>query len=175
MNNKQIEKLLLLRESGEITNHDQKRLVLALAGSKELLNMERDVKALQFLWKEAAADAPLPSDAVMERIRREVANTLHPQHPATFILRFPLPRHAAACAAAMLILAAGLLVTWRLTTAEQHSDFAAVDALDASILKTLDEIDASLHTALSCLSDNGNPPEVERDALALQLMILEDS
>jgi len=174
MRNIDMEKELLLRGSGELPRQRMKALESALVDSPELRTMEQEMKGLQTLWREVTAETSSPSGAVLERIHREAtARTRQFRAPAVIvpfrISRFTL---AYASAAAIVIMTAGLLIH---TALRPGAEDDGNNSLDARIAEVLDDIDVSLIAVLDNLADSGNPAEVERDALAMRLMLMEDS
>ncbi len=178
MKTTKLEHDLLLSESGELSARRRKRLDAAIAASPELQERVRTMKALRTLWKDVSATTPLPTDDRMRRIHREITSTRQRRRKGSTVLPFRLPfllplRVPAIAAAAALLLATGLYLA---IAPPRHAIPIAIanpsaTDLDSRIEDVLDDIDASLLTLLDSLAGN----EEESDALALELIFMEDS
>ncbi len=178
MKTTKLEHDLLLSESGELSARRRKRLDAAIAASPELQERVRILKAWRTLWKDVSATTPLPADDRMRRIHHAITSTRQEQHKGATVLPFLLPfrrplRVSAIAAAAALFLAIGLYLA--IAPPRHPIPIAIADAsvndLDARIEDVLDDIDASLLTLLDSLAGNAE----ESDALALELINMEDS
>ena len=178
MKTTRLEHDLLLSESGELSARRRKRLDAAIAASPGLQATLREMKALRALWKDVSATTPLPAEDHMRRIHREITSTRQERRKASTVLPFRLPlRMPAIAAAAALFLAIGLYLA--IAPPRHARPIAIADSsvtdLDSRIEDVLDDIDTSLLTLLDSLAENGNAPDEESDALALELIFMEDS
>lgn len=180
MNRNKTERLLLLRQSGEITGRQQRRLDAALAQHPEWLTEAPTVDALKALWSDAAAEnTRAPSMGVIHEIERFAVTECrrHTRRASSSMLLF---RHAylmpAYATAAVLILSA-IVFFVDLSPRVQQPVYQTVsmDATDAGFETALQQIDTSMLDLLDNFATAENPQEVKLDALVMQLMIMEDS
>ncbi len=179
-----IEKLLLLADSGEISGHQRRRLQAALSKHPEWRERERELHQLKTAWT-SFGEAGNPSDEVVQRIRQEAERlcATDPQKKSPDHCRTPprvsglipfWPYRPALAAAAGIILAATLLAM-TIVFSHRTGTSSGGDDLDQRIADTIGEIDRSLLTLLDSLTDTDIPPDMKHDVLAMKLMLMEDS
>jgi len=99
--NNDFEKMLLLRQTGELPKNDENRLDMALIQSPELASTEQDFKTVLSLYHASRPDIPLSSETIASLVRAAEASKRPPSRP----LAFPVPwlRVAIAACAAVAI------------------------------------------------------------------------
>jgi anti-sigma factor RsiW len=112
MNNREIEKLLLLKQSGEISARQTKHLEKALANQPDQRAKAQELEALTALWADTTAATPLPRLTVMQQIQHQAATSCRQPRRALLsnVLAFPLPRLAPVWAAAAIMISTSLFV-----------------------------------------------------------------
>jgi len=66
----EIDKLLLLSQSGELSARNRKRLELMLAADPSARKKAEELDNLRDVWQQATADTPFPSPSVLQGIRQ---------------------------------------------------------------------------------------------------------
>lgn len=138
--------LLLLRQSGELSSQDRKRLEALLAADPASREQARKLDALRDAWQQATEENPLPSPSVMQHIR-QAAGIAQPRGGRTAqLIHFRLPPFGIAMVAAAAVLALCVtlfLAVWSPTVSEPNK-LAGLDPIDTAIEAALEAIDTSM-------------------------------
>ena len=151
-----LEKQLFLRQSGELSSQDQKRLEAMLAVEPASREQARKLDALRNAWQQATAETPLPGPAIMQRIRQAAESTQNRGGRTAQLIPFRLPPFGIAMAAAAAAIAIGatlFLTVWSPTVSEPNQ-LAGLDPVDTAIEAALEAIDTSMLALLDEPSDD---------------------
>lgn len=152
----ELEKMLLRRQSGELSTPDQKRLEAVLASDPAAREDARKLDALRDTWQQATAATPLPGPASMLRIRQAAENARNHAGKAGRLIPFPLQPVgiAMAAAAAAMVLGATLFLARWSPTASNESKIAELSPVDSEIEAALEAIDNSMLALLDVPADD---------------------
>jgi len=158
MKTNEIEKMLLLNQSGELSARARERLESLLAADPAARMQAEEQETLRNAWRQATADTPLSSPSVLQRIRQAASNQGHKRKTARLI-RFRLPAVGiAAAAAAMIALGASLYLPLRSPGDTPSARMAEMDPVDLQIEAALEVIDNSMLALLEISPDEVDPP-----------------
>lgn len=156
MKTNELEKMLLLRQSSELSSQERKRLDAMLAADPASREEARKVDALRDAWQKATEETPLPSPSVMQRIRQAAEAGKNSASGTTGrLIPFALQPFgiAMAAAAAVLALSSTLILTILPKTESKPDRIAAADPIDTAIEAALEAIDTSMLVLLDEPSD----------------------
>jgi len=157
MKTNELEKMLLLDQSGEISARGRKRLESLLAADPAARMHAEELENLRNAWRQATADTPLSSPSVLQRIRQAASNQGHKRKTARLI-RFQLPAvELAAAAAAMIALGTSLYLTLWSPKDTPSARMAEMDPVDLQIEAALEAIDNSMLALLDISADEVDP------------------
>jgi len=157
MTTNEITRMLLLGQSGELSEIDQKRLETMLAADASAREQAEELEKLRDTWHQATVATPLPSPSVLQRIRQAAADQAHRGETAPLIwFRLPAFRMVAA-AAAMIALGASLYLTRWSPNASSSTRMAEMDLVDLQIEAALEAIDTSMLALLDDPTDDVLP------------------
>ncbi len=176
MKHHDIDHLILLQDSGELTPRQQEVLEKRLLENPGTPSGHPSIEHLQQAWKAAVAADHGPSDAVLRNIR-QFAIQHHPgqRRRGRLLLLQALPRLTAIAAAALLMVSAAVLML-RQSPAVIAIDTTviAMDVGDEQLDAALGDIDASVNELIDNFVEYENPATVTLDALAMQYLITEE-
>ncbi len=180
MNAKRYNKYLLLHESGELSPRNYKKLGRVLTQDREILAKQKQLNTLKQHWHSIAATTPMPKDSTIREILNKA--TIETQsHPPIFSFsaatRYMPLTQAVAAVTVIVICITGIFM--RLQRPDKRSadidNHVTVDNYDEDFYQVINDIDIHLMLLLDQLAEHDYLPDIEQDALALQLMLLEDS
>lgn len=150
MKTNELEKLLLLSQSGELSAQDQKRLEAMLAADPASREQARKLDALRDAWQQATAATPLPGPAIMQHIRQAAESGKNLGGNKGRLIPFPLQPFgiAMAAAAAAIALGATLFITLWSPGPSDTNQLAGLDPIDTAIEAALEAIDRSMMALL---------------------------
>jgi len=150
----EIDKLLLLSQSGELSARNRKRLELMLAADPSARKKAEELDNLRDVWQQATADTPFPSPSVLQGIRQAAAVEARKRDmPALIWFRLP----AVGFAAALIALGASLTLTLWSPNAAPPTRVVVVDPVDLQIEAALEAIDTSMLALLDVPTDDALP------------------
>ncbi len=153
----EIEKMLYLSQSGELSANGQERLSVLLATDPSVREQAEDQENLRKTWQQATAGTPPPSPYVLERIRRAADDQAHKSDiPALIWFRLPALGIAAA-AAAMIALGASLYLPRWSPKSTPSARMAEMDPVDLQIEAALEAIDNVMMALLKDPTDDDLP------------------
>jgi anti-sigma factor RsiW len=139
-----IHKMLLLNQSGELSDKDRQHLAALQATDPSIRKQAQELETLRTAWQQATADTPLPSPSVLLHIRQTAARQGRARKDAPLLwFRWPAVGIAAAAAAMIAIGASLYLAPWA-PKATQPSQIAETDPVDLQIEAALEAIDSSM-------------------------------
>ncbi len=156
MKTNELERMLLLRQSGELSAQDQKRLDTLLATDPAYREQARKLDAIRAAWQQATAATPLPDPATMQRIRQAAETARNRSGSQGRLIHFPLQPFGIAMAAAVAAIALGatlFLARWS-PTASGPSQMAGLSPVETEIEAALEAIDNTMLALLDVPVDD---------------------
>ncbi|HAS84070.1 MAG TPA: hypothetical protein DCS43_15665 [Verrucomicrobia bacterium] len=178
MKTNDVNKLILLHDSGELTPRQQKALEKHLHEHPGIQTSLTQMEILQQSWKASVASDRGPSDAVLQNIHQYASQhqpSSQRRRGRLLLLQHALPRLTAIAAAVMMMISAAVLIL-RQSPTVMGIDTVAVpmDVSDKRLDAALGDIDASMLDLIYNFVEYENPATVTLDALAMQYLITEE-